>query len=72
MEMFLNEFLDLHNIPVVHRGDTRMLKWHLAVTGMQACKVSTLGSRERGHVGTEMHISSLTCAGLEQLVVVHQ
>jgi hypothetical protein len=59
MDMFLNAFLDLHNIPIVHRGDTGMLKWQLAVTGMQACKVSTLGSRERGHVGTEMQYQQL-------------
>ena len=59
MEMFLNAFLDLHNVPAVHRGDSGMLKWHLTVTGMQACKVSTLGSRERGYVGTEMHYQQL-------------
>jgi hypothetical protein len=59
MEMFLNAFLDLHSIPVVHRGDMGLLKWHLAVIGMEACKVSTLGSRERGHVGTEMHYQQL-------------
>jgi hypothetical protein len=59
MEMFLNAFLDLHSIPVVHRGDVGLLKWHLAVIGIEACKVSTLGSRERGHVGTEMHYQQL-------------
>ena len=36
-----------------------MLKLHLAVVGMEACKVSTLGSRERGHVGMEMHYQQL-------------
>ena len=59
MDLFLNTFLDLSNIPNAHRGDTVMPKWHLAVSGMHACKVSTLGSRERGHVGTEMHYQQL-------------
>ena len=36
-----------------------MLKLHLAVVGMEACKVSTLGSRERGHVSMEMHYQQL-------------
>ena len=59
MDVFLNTFLNLHNIPNTHKGDSGSLKWHLAVIGMQACKVSTLGSRERGHVGTEMHYQQL-------------
>ena len=59
MDLFLNAFLNLNNIPIIHRGDTAMLKLHLAVVGMEACKVSTLGSRERGHVGMEMHYQQL-------------
>ena len=39
--------------------DMGSLMWQLAVTGTHACKVSTLGSHERGHVGTEMHYQQL-------------
>lgn len=49
-----------------------MLKWHSVVTGMQACKVSTLGSRERGHVGTELHYQQLNMCWLEQCVAAQQ
>jgi hypothetical protein len=59
MDLFLSAFLNLNNIPIIHRGDMAMLKLHLAVVGMGACKVSTLGSRERGHVGMEMHYQQL-------------
>ena len=59
MDLFLNAFLNLNNIPIIHRGDMAILKLHLAVVGMEACKVSMLGSRERGHVGMEMHYQQL-------------
>jgi hypothetical protein len=61
MDVFLNACLDVHNIPGIHHqgNDAVTLKWQLAVTGMQACEVSTLGSRERGHVDMEMHFKQL-------------
>ena len=61
MDVFLNACLDVHNIPSIHHqgNDAVTLKWQLAVTGMQACEVSTLGFRERGHVDMEMHFKQL-------------
>ena len=61
MEYFLNAcLLDINSMPAIHQGgDLARLKWWLALAGIRACEVSTLGSCERGHASTEMHYQQL-------------
>jgi hypothetical protein len=56
MEYFLNACLDINSMPAIQRGgDPASLKCWLALAGMRACDVSSLGSCDQGHASTEMH-----------------